>query len=787
MTPVAIVESDTDEEDKEPVMLVESSEEEEAQIEKSKSVIDKKLQGKRDVLTICAPNVNTNWASAQASDKQGLIPKRVKTNSTLGKFGTNAKTLTIETSGGRFEGVEERLNELIDENGGLCKRREAATHYLKLLVVTAASGDTVNGEASRSTRDLSVVLDALLKTVSRFVLLEIAKKNGLQILHNMIKRYRRNYKKTPIIRKLLKVLEFLATKNVLTIEQINTQPSHCKVESVRDTIFELCRHNDTEVQQIARRFRDKWIPRNFPRKLLRGQEGFYANSEYHDNNAFSQQQHEPQPYQAEGDTHHGQYMAGSNDELERRRKRPSRWDQPSQEVLDATLAGGLPQSFWPLSTNNLVLGKNQQILSDQALRNGDTTSCEEFGNRHPVGPLFPAFEQQHHSGLYTGAHLPPVVNGIPVGQFMAAPSAGFITQQVSICVGIPVALGHHLNSAHTTGSDCSCCSQVLASSNPINPTENGHSLASSSTTELQEQKLPADKVLSSGETCKGPNVIFGVSPSQFFQQMHGLFGLSFHPWQLQALMAPHSWGPYLSGDGRVVDLKASGPMSWSSNFNGSDGSIAMTGPDADGAGGQHLEPNLEPEPPVPGLSPPRFRPQVIEPMIRQDIAEENLEKGSLSSSQYNSCMGRPWKLNAHRWPKYRGSRYRGFGRRRDYGNPRRHNRQNFPWRGPLNSSSHSQSHWDDVPHRHDPSRNTVHSSACPLDAEEFVGTEMEGKPFAFGQDESFEECMPLERPWGFGQEDYFKEDVDSFLNTAEDFSHEREVEDVRLRHDNQQF
>uniref|UniRef100_A0A0E0CLV9 Histone-lysine N-methyltransferase n=1 Tax=Oryza meridionalis TaxID=40149 RepID=A0A0E0CLV9_9ORYZ len=122
-------------------------------------------------------------------------------------------------------GVEGRLNSLLDVNGGISKRKDATNGYLKLLLVTAAEGDNAGG-TSKSVRDLSLILDALLKTRSNSVLLDIINKNGLQMLHNILKQNKSDFHRIPIIRKLVKV------------------------------------------QQIARNFRDRWIqwaPRNISR------------------------------------------------------------------------------------------------------------------------------------------------------------------------------------------------------------------------------------------------------------------------------------------------------------------------------------------------------------------------------------------------------------------------------------------------------------------------------------------------------------------------------------------
>ncbi|GMY06658.1 histone-lysine N-methyltransferase ASHH2 isoform X3, partial [Fagus crenata] len=134
------------------------------------------------------------------------------------------KKLLEGSSNGRSEAVEEKLNELLDTDGGISKRKDAPKGYLKLLLLTAASGDSGNGEAIQSNRDLSMILDALLKTKSKAVLIDIINKNGLRMLHNIMKQYRRDFKKIPILRKLLKVLEYLAVRDILTPEHINGGP-----------------------------------------------------------------------------------------------------------------------------------------------------------------------------------------------------------------------------------------------------------------------------------------------------------------------------------------------------------------------------------------------------------------------------------------------------------------------------------------------------------------------------------------------------------------------------------
>ncbi|VFR00252.1 unnamed protein product [Cuscuta campestris] len=180
-----------------------------------------------------------------------------------------SKKLVEGSSNGRFEAVEAKLNELLDLNGGISKSNDAPKYYLKLLLLTAASGDSGNGEAIQSNRELSMILGALLKTKSRTVLADIINKNGLQMLHNIIKRFRREFNKTPILRKLLKVLEYLALREILTIDHINWVPSRPGVESFRESILALTDHIDKQVHKIARNFRDRWIPKPLHRKNSR--------------------------------------------------------------------------------------------------------------------------------------------------------------------------------------------------------------------------------------------------------------------------------------------------------------------------------------------------------------------------------------------------------------------------------------------------------------------------------------------------------------------------------------
>ncbi|CAA3026402.1 histone-lysine N-methyltransferase ASHH2-like [Olea europaea subsp. europaea] len=183
-----------------------------------------------------------------------------------------------------FEAVVEKLNELLNPEGGISKRKDAWRGYLKLLFLTAASGNNGHGETIQSNQDLSMILDAMLKTKSRTVLIDIINKNGLQMLHNIMMRYRREFIKTPILRKLLKVLEYLAMRDILTLEHISGGPARPGVESFKDSILILTEHGDKQVHQIARNFRDKWIPRhmrkNGCKEMVDGRMEYNPHSSY---------------------------------------------------------------------------------------------------------------------------------------------------------------------------------------------------------------------------------------------------------------------------------------------------------------------------------------------------------------------------------------------------------------------------------------------------------------------------------------------------------------------------
>ncbi|KAL7086177.1 hypothetical protein ACP275_14G323400 [Erythranthe tilingii] len=253
------------------------------------------------------------------------------------------------------ETVEEKLNELLDTGRGISKRKDASRGYLKLLFLTAVSGTSGNREAIQSNRDLSMILDALLKTKSRTVLVDVINKNGVQMLHNIMKRYRKEFIKTPILRKLLKVLEYLAMREILTLEHI-TGGSRPGVESFKDSILTLTEHADKQVHQIARNFRDRWIPRSHrkncfmemdDRKMEFHQRGYGRLS----NDRWNDQSGKPAEVAECRDTeittaslsvetstpNHSASGCSAGTNGTRTRKRKSRWDTPPDENLHSRI------------------------------------------------------------------------------------------------------------------------------------------------------------------------------------------------------------------------------------------------------------------------------------------------------------------------------------------------------------------------------------------------------------------------------------------------------------------
>ncbi|KAG8389773.1 hypothetical protein BUALT_Bualt01G0013400 [Buddleja alternifolia] len=295
---------------------------------------------------------------SSSSIKKGKLKSKVVNEGTPNVDKSNAATqkskkLPDLSLNSHVETVEEKLNELLDTEGGISKRKDASRGYLKLLFLTAASGNNGHGEAIQSNRDLSMILDALLKTKSRTVLVDIISKNGLQMLHNILKRYRKEFIKTPILRKLLKVLEYLAMREILTLEHITGGPPCPGVESFKDSILTLTEHDDKQVHQIARNFRDRFIPRSLRKnccmEIDNGRIEFHQRSGYgrssvsYDqwNDRFGKPSEpndsESRPVVASGAVETSTLdpsptsVSTSGTHGTRTRKRKSRWDNPAED------------------------------------------------------------------------------------------------------------------------------------------------------------------------------------------------------------------------------------------------------------------------------------------------------------------------------------------------------------------------------------------------------------------------------------------------------------------------
>ncbi|CAL4968850.1 unnamed protein product [Urochloa decumbens] len=366
-------------------------------------------------------------------------------------------------------GVEGRLNNLLDRNGGISKRKDATYGYLKLLFVTAAEGGSAGG-TSKSVRDLSLILEALLKTKSHSVLLDIINKNGLQMLHNILKQNKTKFHRIPIIRKLLKVLEFLAQKGILTSEHINGGPPCAGVESFRDSMLSLVRHQNFQVQQIARSFRDRWILNNNARS---------EPTEYPHTSTFAR------------DTQ-GTNMVWSS----ARRKRKSRWDyQPDEHYKMAGL------KIQNVCSGHGGFGIQFGFTRKKLQRNQGTNSC--YNDIHGMGSstegaddeVPPGFEPQQEcqpAQLSIGSEVAPglcmdryqpslcVSYGVPVNlvqQFGTPESDGQCHKKWKVAPGVPFSPFPPLPS-YPRGSPCPSTSSSHMfqhdGTSPVNHNSSGH-------------------------------------------------------------------------------------------------------------------------------------------------------------------------------------------------------------------------------------------------------------------------------------------------------------------------
>ncbi|XP_050388298.1 histone-lysine N-methyltransferase ASHH2 [Argentina anserina] len=391
--------------------------------------------------------------------------------------------------------VEEKLNELLDIDGGISKRKDSTKGYLKLLFLTAQSGDSGSGEAIKSNRDLSIIIDALLKTKSRTVLVDIINKNGLRMLHNIMKMCRRDFNKIPILRKLLKVLEYLAEKpQILTQEHITGGPPCPGMESFTESILSLTEHGDKRVHDIARNFRNRWIPKAFRRHCFvdrdDGKMEFNRISSYsrystsHDNwrdqterstevadNAKqSVVKSSPSASKVIQDGSSTPCTGGCATTETKVRKRKSRWDQPAATVPDPSSHSNKEQKI-----------ESKQLESSPLPRIGDVTSYPE--NKSKEGRNFCStvhdFSQQVGADMvYDGKQntlddAPPgfssclntaMVSCLSTSSVIGHPQAKFVSR-VPVSYGIPLSIMEQYGTPHAEIAD----TWVVAPGMPFHP------------------------------------------------------------------------------------------------------------------------------------------------------------------------------------------------------------------------------------------------------------------------------------------------------------------------------
>ncbi|CAA7013440.1 unnamed protein product [Microthlaspi erraticum] len=410
------------------------------------------------------PRTKTSRSSGSSKrDKGGILPGVSKAQIIPVK---KSQQQPIKSKGaeevspsGRIETFEGKLNELLDAVGGISKRRDSAKGYLKLLLLTAASRGNANNEGIQSNRDLSMILDALLKTKSRTVLVDVINKNGLQMLHNIMKQYRRDFKKTPILRKLLKVLEYLATREILALEHIVRRPPCAGMESFKDSILTLTEHDDKQVHQIARNFRDRWIPKHFRKPWRMDREDRSESMRSPINSRFRASQeprydhHSPRPAEpftpvissAAATPETASASDGSSEPYSslpetNGRKRKSRWDQPSKtkEQRSMTLSSDGDQDDLPPGFSSPC-----KEASDSATAQPQ----QKFLSRLPVSYGIPLSIVDQFGSL--GTEDPTswsVAPGIPFYPFPPLP---------------PVSHGEFLAKRNGPGTVCSSSSEIL--------------------------------------------------------------------------------------------------------------------------------------------------------------------------------------------------------------------------------------------------------------------------------------------------------------------------------------
>ena len=453
------------------------------------------------------------------------------------------------------------------------------------------------------------------------------------------------------------------------------------------------------------------------------------------------------------------YGASFVEDDNRRGKQSWEWVQPSQEMLDAVVASRLPQIFWPFCANSLLPPNHHNNTNhDVRIHESDMDDADQLDATYPDAHSFPDL---HLKGIDPSG----VVQGIPVEQLISGSSMGYIPHDGSVCMGIPVA---QIHVDHTSVQEYSYFPQAFPFAHQLHDssaTWGTVPFISSESAGLKENMVPGNE---SGAPCdRATNISdieFGISPSKFFKQMHALFGPEIHPWQLQSLMAAHAWGPYVSGDARIKDVKEVGPKFRAPVFNETD---MASGPPG-------YDPELEPA--VPCLSPRILpTPHLKRPYFDKDPST----KPNMHYWQHHepgSIRGHKWKPpvafqgnGTSRWSKPHGHWNRNdTGFRKNFPFNRKNSRQESFRQG----SSQPYNNGNGVYHRHRINFNDYKS--CPeRKQEEPMGTCVDRGVHCFdGYSDSvhgLEKPMALERPWDYGQEEQFME-VDYSRCNSDSFS-----------------
>jgi hypothetical protein len=231
----------------------------------------------------------------------------------------------------------------------------------------------------------------------------------------------------------VKVLEFLASKGILTSEHINGGPRCAGTESFRESMLGLLRHNDMQVQQIARNFRDRWI-QWAPRNISRNEPTEYSRASIsaHDIHVIS--------------TAGGSFPTSANtmDWKSIRRKRKSRWDyQPD----DHYKMGGLKiQKVCPVQSEFRTGSVGNKLHGNWGTNSSHNdvpvvgSSADGADDEAP-----PGFESQQESRPGQAC----LESGVSPGLYLER-----YQHNLTISYGIPIAFVEHFGTPEVEGGPC---------------------------------------------------------------------------------------------------------------------------------------------------------------------------------------------------------------------------------------------------------------------------------------------------------------------------------------------